>query len=209
MITQWYEPYHIVIEVDNKRCKVMEILTSLGIEQFKIDDIRGFSGGSIRHLIELPFEQIDKLPKKFPIRAKYSKIGNRKLIWFESEGCDLCNTIISHGAFLISGGSTKDSSLIYSFISPNFDAFKDIISALESSFKLKILKVEKYEIRRKILTEKQEMILWLALKTGFFEYPKRINTIELSRKLGIRPSTLSEIIRRGLQRLLQQYFKTQ
>ncbi|MBS7644597.1 helix-turn-helix domain-containing protein [Candidatus Bathyarchaeota archaeon] len=52
-----------------------------------------------------------------------------------------------------------------------------------------------------------KVIVWLALKMGLFDYPKRIDTLELSRRLGVSPSTLSEIMRRGLRRLLEHYFK--
>ena len=61
--------------------------------------------------------------------------------------------------------------------------------------------------KKEILTEKQEKILWLALSAGFFEFPKRIDSVKLSRKLGISPATLSEITRRGIRRLLEHYFK--
>lgn len=62
--------------------------------------------------------------------------------------------------------------------------------------------------RDEILTEKQERLLWLALKMGFLDYPRKINAVELSRRVGIRASTLSEITRRGIHRLLEQHFET-
>ena len=58
------------------------------------------------------------------------------------------------------------------------------------------------------MTEKQERVLWLALKMGFFEFPRRITMLELSRRLGVGLSTLSEIIRRGIRRLLENHFET-
>jgi predicted DNA binding protein len=42
---------------------------------------------------------------------------------------------------------------------------------------------------------------------GFFDYPRKINMEELSRKLGISPSTLSEMIRRGIRKLLMYHFE--
>jgi predicted DNA binding protein len=58
-----------------------------------------------------------------------------------------------------------------------------------------------------VLTENQERIFWLALKSGFFDYPRQIGMAELAAKLGISPATLSEIMRRGSRRLLEHYFK--
>jgi len=45
------------------------------------------------------------------------------------------------------------------------------------------------------------------LKGGFFDYPRKIGMRELSAKLGIKPATLSETIRRGTRRLLEHHFE--
>jgi len=71
----------------------------------------------------------------------------------------------------------------------------------------KILKVVKFKPKSRILTDKQERVLWLALKLGFFDYPRKINSIEFSRRLGIVPSTLSEMTRRGIRKLLESHFE--
>jgi len=100
--------------------------------------------------------------------------------------------------------------IMYSFMVPSFEAFQKIISALETAgLKVKVLKMGKFEPKEGVLTEKQERIFWLALKSGFFDYPRRIDTEELAAKLGISPSTLSEITRRGMRRLLENYFKNE
>jgi predicted DNA binding protein len=96
----------------------------------------------------------------------------------------------------------------YSFIVPTFEAYKSIIHSLEKSgHKVNVLKMGSFEPKTGILTDKQERIFWLALKGGFFDYPRKIGTHELAAKLGIRPSTLSEILRRGTRRLLEHHFE--
>lgn len=65
----------------------------------------------------------------------------------------------------------------------------------------------KFELKTAVLTEKQERIFWLALKGGFFDYPRKIGLRELAEKLGVQSSTLSEIMRRGTRRLLEHYFE--
>ncbi len=72
-----------------------------------------------------------------------------------------------------------------------------------------VRKMGEFEPQAGVLTEKQERIFWLALKGGFFDYPRKIDTVELAKKLGISPSTLSEITRRGMRRLLESYFKNE
>ena len=91
---------------------------------------------------------------------------------------------------------------------PTFEAYKGIISDLEKACgAVKVLKVGKFEQQIGVLTENQERIFWLALKSGFFDYPRKVGMAELAAKLAISPATLSEILRRGTRRLLEHYFK--
>lgn len=210
MGSTWNEPYHISIEIRNDRCKVLEELRKGNINRFRVVDIRVISGGVIRHLVELTPEQAAKISKNMPIKLRESSTPKGKTIaWIESEGCDMCNTIISHGSFLITGKNVQDSTFIYNFIVPNFDAYMGIITALErSGLKPKVLRITKFKPKGKILTENQERVLWLAYRMGFFDYPRKISIIKLAKRLSISPSTLSEIIRRGLRRILKNYFET-
>lgn len=205
----WEEPYHIVIEVENRQCKILNMLKTLGIKQIRVVDIRGFNRGLTRHLVEAPLKYANKVLKAYSTETRRSnRLSEKTFFWFESEGCNVCNTILSHGSFLISGRTVHDFTFIYSFVVPSFDVYKSIVSILEkNNLGLKILKVKKFNPKGTILTRKQERILWLALKTGFFSYPRKISVAELSRVLGIKPSTLSETIRRGMRRLLEYYFE--
>ncbi len=202
------KPYHVVIEVENRQCRILKNFATFGLEHLKVADIRSSSSGAIKHLIELDRNQVKKVPKDLKIVVSTNKAQNKQSMWFESEGCDVCNTILSRGAFLISGKSMEEVTIMYSFIVSTFEAYTSIISALENSgHKVNVLKKGSFEPKSGILTEKQERIFWLALKGGFFDYPRKIGVRELSAKLGICPSTLSEIVRRGTRRLLEHYFE--
>jgi predicted DNA binding protein len=203
-----YTPYHISIEIVNERCKVLSLLNDLGINQFRMMDIRG-SEGVTRHLVKLSAKQIEKIPKDTFVKT-HSDYQSEELAWFDTEGCDVCNTIVSNGSFLVSGRDIKNNTFIYTFIAPNFDAYRAIIAGLESKgLTPKVLKIERYEAKGRILTDKQERVLWLALRMGFFDYPRKINSVEFASKVGVEPSTLSEITRRGMRRLLEHYFEEQ
>jgi predicted DNA binding protein len=208
MADVWRKPYHVVIEVENKQCRILKKFASLGLEHLQVADIRSSSSGSVKHLIELDRDQVKKIPKDFKVVAPRGKAEGKPSMWFESEGCEVCNTILSRDAFLISGKNLEENTIKYSFIVPTFEAYKSIISALENAgHRVNVLKMGSFEPKKGVLTEKQERIFWLALKGGFFDYPRKIGTHELSAKLGIKPSTLSEILRRGTRRLLEHHFE--
>ncbi len=209
MTEAWRRPYHVVIEVENKQCRMLKKFSALGLKHLKVDDIRGSNKGSIKHLIEFSPEQAKTLPKEFKVAPK-GKVEGKPSMWFESEGCEVCNTILSCDAFLVSGKSLEEATIMYSFIVPTFEAYTKIIQALEDTgHKVNVRRMGSFEPKTGVLTEKQERIFWLALKGGFFDYPRKIDTVELAAKLGISPATLSETLRRGTRRLLEHHFEKQ
>ena len=202
------EPYLISISIENERCELLRTFNEVGVPQFQVMDIRDVPNGYTRHLLRISPQQIEKIPKHLLKKVEKRVSDTQMSAWFETQGCDVCNTIVAYGSFLISGRSIEGKTLIYQFITPSFSAFKRIISKLETlGFSPQILEVGKYQPKG-FLTEKQERVLWFALRMGYFEYPRKINSIELSKKLGIAPSTLSEIVRRGMRRLVEYHFES-
>ncbi|MCX8150636.1 MAG: helix-turn-helix domain-containing protein [Candidatus Bathyarchaeota archaeon] len=207
----WRQPYHVVLEVENRQCAIVKKCAAMGLTSLKVVDVRSSHPGSVKHLVELDPTGVKKIKNETAeLKSIPSKNKGKASIWLESEGCGVCNAILSSEAFLVSGKSIENFTIVYSFLVPNFGSYKKIISALEAmELKVKILKMGRFESHAGVLTEKQEKIFWLALKSGFFDYPRKIDTVELAKRLGISPSTLSEITRRGTRRLLEYYFKGQ
>ena len=180
-------------------------LASLGFKHLKVVDVRSSSSGSVRHLMDVGEDQTHKVPKEL---AAKGHIEGKSSVWLESEGCEVCNTILAHDAFLVSGKSMENDIITYSFMVPTFEAYQGIIGDLKKAgFKVNVRKIGKFEQQIGVLTENQERIFWLALKSGFFDYPRQVGMAELAAKLGISAATLSEIMRRGTRRLLEHYFK--
>jgi len=180
-------------------------LGKLGFKHLKVVDVRSSRGGSVRHLMDVGEDQAKKVPKEL---AAKGHVEGKSTVWLESEGCGVCNTILAHDAFLVSGKSRQDNIISYSFMVPTHEAYRGIIADLEAAgHKVNVRKVGKFEQQIGVLTENQERIFWLALKSGFFDYPRQVGLTELASKLGISAATLSEIIRRGTRRLLEHYFK--
>jgi len=204
------EPYHVTLEVVNKQCKGLEMLKELGVQQCTLVDVRSMPNGLTRHLVKFSSEQLKKVPSSKYVRIlRGKKPDSKSSAWFDIEGCDLCKTVLSSGSFLISGKNVEDYTIIYSFVTPSFIAYQKILSTLEShGLKPKVLEIGKFTPKGKVLTEKQERVLWLALKMGFFDFPRKISMKDLAHRLGVGLSTLSEITRRGTRRLLENHFKT-
>ncbi len=58
-----------------------------------------------------------------------------------------------------------------------------------------------------MLTIKQEQVLVNAYLRGFYSYPRKIKLTELSRQLGISPSTLLELLRRAEAKIVEAFIR--
>lgn len=156
MVDAWREPYHVVIDVENKECKMVGKLDSLGFKHLKVLDVRSTSSGSVHHLMDVGVDQAKKVSQEFPAKNRFE---GKSSVWLESEGCAVCNTILAHDAFLVSGKSMQDNIITYSFMVPTAEAYKGILVDLEKSgHKVAIRKVGKFEQQIDVLTENQERI---------------------------------------------------
>jgi predicted DNA binding protein len=58
-----------------------------------------------------------------------------------------------------------------------------------------------------VLTDRQEEVIKRAFSSGYFDFPRRIDSIELAKELGISISTLSEILRAAERRVFSEYLR--
>ncbi len=71
----------------------------------------------------------------------------------------------------------------------------------------RISNIGREERSREELTLKQEQMLKLAWRLGFFDFPRKITLQKLSRLTGLSPATVAEVLRSGLKKLVSSYFK--
>lgn len=55
------------------------------------------------------------------------------------------------------------------------------------------------------LTERQERLLVFAAASGYYDFPRRVSLTRLAEKVGVAPSTLSEILRGAEKRIVTAY----
>jgi hypothetical protein len=99
--------------------------------------------------------------------------------------------------------SSPDLPAQWRFIARSSGDLRRVISGLEKGgSKTRILEVSPLD-QKAALTGRQKEIISIAVAKGYFEFPRRISLTELSQFLGIKPSTLSEILRSAERRILE------
>jgi HTH DNA binding domain len=89
------------------------------------------------------------------------------------------------------------------FIARRASDFREVISRLSrEGIESRIEDVAPLE-RKATLTARQKEIVATAVAEGYFEFPRKISLTELSGLVGVKPSTLSEILRSAERRIME------
>ncbi len=124
----------------------------------------------------------------------------------DAGSCDFCSEVSNIDAFLVESELIKDGELYLTFLIPYESILSDLVGRLDKkNIYYKIIK-KKIMGEKGDITARQEYIVRMALELGFFEFPKKINLEELSERINISSTTLSEIIRRGSKHIISMYF---
>ena len=120
--------------------------------------------------------------------------------------CTACKTFAGANCFLVSATSQPDGKLEWAVLG-NDTMVKSLMQELEhQKVASEVVKISKLKGEEE-LTARQENILQIALEKGYFEFPKKITLRQLAKVLDVSPATLTEILRRGQKRVLQEHFK--
>lgn len=121
--------------------------------------------------------------------------------------CHACATLASSECFLTDATVTGAGGVEWRILAPKRKAIEDLVNTLRGrglDIGLAAIKTAKGSGS---LTGRQDQVLSLAYKLGYFEFPKKINLSDLAKKLGVAKSTLSEILRTGEEKILHAYFQ--
>lgn len=184
------------------------VLMTSSNQPIKIIDIRPISSDRVKHLVMVPHSFINKLALKEELLIKkHRSIGKSCIISIDKKSCTVCKILYNTNVFLSSAFSGEEGHIIYSFLTDKEGLNKLLKLLKKNKIEYSIVEITHIDVKSSILTSTQEKILFIALETGLFDYPRRITLKELAIKLGLSPSTLDEIIRRGLKKLLKAYFR--
>jgi predicted DNA binding protein len=124
----------------------------------------------------------------------------------KTKKCTACRTFAQADCFLVSATSKPDGKLEWTLLGSNTmlqSLLKDLQKADVEALVLSVSKLEEEQE----LTARQEYILQIALEKGYFEFPKKVTLRQLAKILEVSPATLTEVLRRGQKRVIQEYFK--
>ncbi len=122
-----------------------------------------------------------------------------------NRNCRASQVLASSDCFLVSAQSLSDGRVRWRLVTGREGSLKSLVNALRDSG----CEVEVERVRSinddNILTKRQEEVLAVALREGYYESPKRIYLVGLAKMLQVSPSTLGEILKRAERTVIDDY----
>lgn len=121
-----------------------------------------------------------------------------------SARCTVCKQVAKSNCFLSSVSVESVGRARWTVLGAG-ESFTELTRALERKKIPFEVQLKKTLCDSELLTARQEQILAIAFEKGYYEFPKAVGLAELAELVGIRTSTLAEILRRGQKKILGEY----
>jgi predicted DNA binding protein len=120
--------------------------------------------------------------------------------------CVACCTMVGTEAFLLESNVNKSGRTVWRLLATEKETIRQVISDLEDHrYNVELMKLTSVDVDE-MMTSRQEDILQIAFERGYFDYPKRISLRDLAAMFDISISTLSEMLRKGQRKIMEEYF---
>ena len=120
--------------------------------------------------------------------------------------CIPARSILEAGCFIKSAKHTEEG-VEWDIIAKRSSLIKLAKILEEKNYSFEIKRIGELEGEKELLTEKEEEILEYALVNGYFDTPKKVGIRRIAKHFGISISTASDMLRRGMKKVLKKYFE--
>jgi predicted DNA binding protein len=190
-----------------------ELITKYGA-RIRVLGCLPFAEGGVKDLVEIsaPEDKLERAVEELKRSPQFQEVDvaqtsrDKALASISTDRCTICSALADSECFLVSA-NTKEGGIHWTLLASDKKPIRDLMEQMEQNgFEVEILKMA--ELRGKeALTARQEEIIHIALEKGYFDYPKRTSLRGLAKLFGVSISTLSEVLRAGQKKILQEYFK--
>ncbi len=185
--------------------------------EIKMLDCTSLENNIVNDLVEIKFKDttVEEVVKAIKMCScvkgvEISAVEREKFYAIVStQDCVGCKLFADKDCFMISAHSTEKGRVNYKIIFSDRKVLQQLIWDFQNAdADVQLVKVSNIN-DDEMLTEKQEKIIQVAFERGYYDFPKRIGIKELSEMFSISTATLSEILRRGQRKIIEDYFRQQ
>ena len=188
------------IKVDRGDCEVANFfvpnIAEFFLERVSPGEVQSNHLLSIRHLDKTKLRSIREA---IPLTTR---VGSDK-IWCRSRACSACRLMASMDSLIIRSQFHSTDAIEYTILCSSIGAAKSIVEVLRTGGLRAILLSAGEVSYRLSLTAREIEILLIAHERGLFDDKRRTTVRELAKELSISATTLSNIIRRSVRKIVE------
>lgn len=147
---------------------------------------------------------ISKLRELRGVIVKVTREG-KKAIWAKSVSCTACKFMSNSDMSLLSSKAADQEHVFYRVLVSSKRRLDIILKEMEE-FDLEPRLVDYEDSSKLSLTDREREVLLIALKKGYFEPDRKTSMKEVAEGLGVSTSSLRDVLRRGLKKIVKHYF---
>lgn len=124
-----------------------------------------------------------------------------------NRNCRASQALAASDCYLVSAHSMGNGRVRWRLVTGREGSLQSLVGALRESGCETEMEWVRSLREGSLLTKRQEEVLRLAVKEGYYEMPKRIYLSGLAKKMKVRPSTLGEILKRAERTVIEDYLE--
>ncbi|HEV2137918.1 MAG TPA: helix-turn-helix domain-containing protein [Nitrososphaerales archaeon] len=122
--------------------------------------------------------------------------------------CKACEALIRSKSFMVFPVEIRKGRMKWLLITDNNRSIGTLIDQLaKHQCDVRIERVTPLSDKG-VLTGRQEEVIRKAFSLGYFDYPRRTDSMMLAKELGVSVSTLSEVMRAAQRRIFAEYVRS-
>jgi predicted DNA binding protein len=177
-------------------------------------DCRNTGAHSMSMLVEIKGEQDQELIRELRQLKEVKRVyatrsgPHKTLVMMVLDTLPHCEAARDSGAFCITCPLNPAKDDGWKLLVNDANGVRKISESLaEEGLEAEVLEVSN-AFHDELLTERQKQIMNVAYYSGYFEFPRKKDLTKLAEDMSIRPSTLSEILRRAESKIVKHYMQS-
>lgn len=155
---------------------------------------------------------VDELNKRKFISLKYgipdlARAGKNK-IWAKGNSCSACKVISSSGVIVLGAKMIHEDRIAYKVLMQSESAVNRLKESFENTGLEAVVEYISEHSEPGALTQRELEVLLIAQERGYFDENRRISLTELADALSVKPTSLRDVLRRGVKKIVDSYLNS-
>jgi len=190
------------IQVERSDC----VVTNLVFSRIPEANVSRLLVGEETSLHKVRTENVSDVVTEFRRIASSVRQVSKDTLWVESGSCSACSFFSRSKIPILSTRTFGENKLGFRILAPTRKSLDHLMEELAAAglrpHLLEVNEGESYNI-----TEREKEVLLFAFNHGYFESERDTNLTKLAERLNVSPSSLSDVLRRAMKKVVIDYLK--